>query len=162
PTALAAGLEGPASLPTSRYVPLDWGRLRDNYVQLHDVLPLTPALLALPVVGFVAALMRARATALLLGGWLAAFVVVKGSSTQASIESGTLWRLVMPALPPFVLLVAAAPFAFVRRPRRIEESQALGRRSLAVLAVVFAAIPLLLFAVLPPLRSRTAIKYFPE
>ena len=162
PQAYAAGLVMPALLSTSRYVPLDWNRLRENYAELHDVLPPAPALLALPVVGFVAALMRARATALLLAGWLAAFLIVKGSSTQASIESGTLLRLVMPALPAFVLLVAAAPFAFVRRTDRVEDSRALGRGVVAVLAAVFAAIPLVLFLALPPLRSPTAVKYFEE
>ena len=47
-----------AGVVPSRYVRLDWGRLRENYVELHAVLPATPALLALPVVGFVAGLVR--------------------------------------------------------------------------------------------------------
>ena len=43
---------------------------------------------------------RSPHNAALLGGWLAAFVVVKGFSPSASIESGSFWRLLMPAWPP--------------------------------------------------------------
>jgi len=162
PTALEAAGAMPASLSTSRYVPLDWSRLRDNYTQLHDVLPVAPVLLALPLLGLAAAFSRARATSLLLAGWLGAFVFVKGSSDQASVESGTLLRLIMPALPPFAILVACAPFLFVRRTAEAPAPRRVGPRTLAFVAAVVAVVPLVLFAALPALHARTAVKYFDE
>ncbi len=162
PTAIEAAGAVPASLSTSRYVPLDWSRLRDNYTELHDVLPIAPVLFALPLLGIAAAFSRARATSLLLAGWLGAFVLVKGSSDQASIDSGTLLRLIMPALPPFAILVACAPFLFVRRTAEAHASRRVPPSTLAVVAAVVAVVPLVLFAALPPLRARTAVKYFDE
>ena len=41
--------------------------------------------------------------------WLLGYVVVKGAASVATIESGSYWRLVMPALPAFALLTAAIP-----------------------------------------------------
>ena len=46
-------------------------------------------------------------------------MLVKGSSDQASIDSGTLLRLIMPALPPFVILShARLSCSFAGRPKR--------------------------------------------
>jgi hypothetical protein len=162
PTAIEAAGVMPASLSTSRYVAFDWSRLRDNYSQLHDVLPIAPVLFALPLLGLAAAFSRARATSLLLAGWFGAFVLVKGSSGQASIESGTLLRLVMPALPPFAILVACAPFLFVRTTTEAPATRRVGSRTLAVVAAVVAVVPLVLIAALPALHARTAVKYFDE
>ena len=91
-----------------------------------------------PIAGLLAVLRVRRAPiAALLGGWLAAFLVVKGFSTRADIQANTFWRLLMPAWPAYLLLFASIPLlvptfarrlgrphpAAVRRPDRL----ALGR-----------------------------------
>lgn len=72
-----------------------------------------------PIAGLVAVLrVRRGAIAALLVGWLGAFLFVKGFSPRASIESNTFWRLLMPAWPAYLLLVAAIPLlvpTFARR-----------------------------------------------
>ena len=72
----------------------------------------------LPLAGAVAVARRSVPAAGLLLGWLLGYVVVKGSAVVATIESGSYWRLVMPALPAFALLAAAdaAPRPDVPRP----------------------------------------------
>ena len=59
-----------------------------------------------PVAGLIAVVrVRRGAIAALLAGWLAAFLVVKGFSPRADIESGSFWRLLMPAWPAYLLLL---------------------------------------------------------
>jgi hypothetical protein len=61
------------------------------------------------------------AIAALLGGWLAAYLVVKGFSERASIESGSFWRLLMPAWPAYLLLFASIPLLVPTLARRLGE-----------------------------------------
>ena len=165
PQALAAGRE--LALPVgggtlSRYLNLDWGRLKDNVVQLREFLPVFPVLLALPVAGLAGVVRRSLPAALLLLGWLGAFILVKGSSDEASIESGTLLRLFLPALPVFVIFTALIPLLWRGRPPAPPGSPAVGRLLLAGAAAVFGLFPVLLLLALSPLHDRTAVKYFAE
>ena len=72
-----------------------------------------------PLAGLLAVLrVRRGAVAALLGGWLGAYVVVKGFSERASIDSGSFWRLLMPAWPAYLVLFASIPLlvpTFARR-----------------------------------------------
>lgn len=73
-----------------------------------------------PFAGLLAVVrVRRGAIAALLGGWLAAFLVVKGFSPRASIESNTFWRLLMPAWPAYLLLLAAIPLLVPTLARRL-------------------------------------------
>jgi hypothetical protein len=166
PQALAVGAEPVvADLVVRRYLELDWGRLRENYVQLRDLFWGVPLWQSLPILGFLAGMVRSRPKGLLLGGWLAAFIIVKGSSEQANIEGGTLLRLLLPGFPPLVILVALAVLLVPRvgRASRRPLGPAPVRRGLVALVLaVFALVPLLLFATLPPLRDRSVVKYFEE
>ena len=47
--------------------------------------------------------------ALALGGWFAGYVAFRGSAGTATFEDGEFFRLLLPALPAFVLLAAALP-----------------------------------------------------
>jgi hypothetical protein len=62
-----------------------------------------------PLAGAIAVARRSVPAAGLLLGWVIAYVVVKGSSSVASIEAGSFWRLVMPAFPAYAILLAAIP-----------------------------------------------------
>ena len=59
------------------------------------------------------------AAAGLLLGWLLGYVIVKGSSPVSSLEAGSFWRLVMPALPAYAILFAAIPLLVPTLPRRL-------------------------------------------
>ncbi len=75
-----------------------------------------------PVAGLVAVLrVRRGAIAALLGGWLAAFILVKGFSTRADIQANTFWRLLMPAWPAYLLLFASIPLLVPTLARRLGE-----------------------------------------
>jgi hypothetical protein len=62
-----------------------------------------------PIAGVFAVGRLSRPAAALLGAWVGAYFLVKGSSFVAGIENASFWRLVMPALPAYVMLVAALP-----------------------------------------------------
>lgn len=164
PRAMAAGHElgVPAGSTLSRYLDLNWGRLKENFVQLREFLPATPVLVVLPLAGLIGALRRSAPQALLLLGWVGAFILVKGTSDQANIEGGTLLRLFLPGFPPLLVFTALLPLLWqaplpTRRP-----SRRVGRRALIAAAVVFGLAPVLLLAALSPLRGRTAVKYYEE
>ena len=108
------------------------------------------------------------AAAALLGGWLAAFVIVKGASPQASIEANTFWRLLMPAWPAYLLLLAAIPLLVPTLARRLGRRVAppaiaptRGRLALAA-AAALCVVPLALVALLPALDSRDELVLNPE
>src|SRR5207244_1717966 len=115
-----------------------------------------------PFAGLLAVARRTWPLAALLGGWLGAFVVVKGFSPAASIESGSFWRLLMPAWPAYLLLFASIPLlAPTLAPRlgwRLTPPSAApaGTRPVAVAAIVLAALPLAAVIGLRPLAAQEA------
>jgi hypothetical protein len=161
--ALAVPASPPLAIVVSRYLELDWGQLHANYLYLREVFWSTRLVQWLPVAGLLAIARLSWPKALFLGGWLGAFILVKGSSTEASLEEGTLLRLIMPALPPFVLLAAAIPLLVPRVGPRIaarfpHRTRGLHLRSAPVVAgvVAFALLPLAVLAFLPPLQDGRA------
>ena len=164
PRALAAGPAAVGFVQVHRYFNFDWHQLHENYLELRSVLRGLVLLQALPVLGFVGALRRAPAKALLLFGWLLAFLLVKGSSDEASIDNASLLRLLIPALPALVLLVACVPLFGERRAHRESpvSRRGAGRRTAVAAFTAFAVLPLLFVAAFPTLRAPTAVKYFDE
>jgi hypothetical protein len=162
--AFAAGL-APAAIVVDRYLHLDWSQFSKNYRDLRHLFAGFIFWHSFPLVGFLGAVRSSWPKALLLGGWLGAFVLVKGSSGQASIDGGTLLRLFMPGFPPLVILAALVPVFLLRNARMglgPSGRAPLSRPIVGVAAIIFAALPIGLLAVLPPLRSPTAVKYFDE
>jgi hypothetical protein len=163
--ALAAGREWIiGGLTPSRYLHFDFDQLDKNYDDLRHLFWGTWAWQFLPLLGFVAVARRSLPTALLLGGWAAAFLVVKGGSSAASIDSGSLLRLVLPGLPPLLILSALAPLVVVRTAEPANERHAAPTRPYVAIAavVVFALLPLLLVGVFKPLHAKTTASYAEE
>jgi hypothetical protein len=103
-TPLAAGID------VDRYVDLDLDHWRAQMGALREFFWSARVVQWAPIAGLVAVLRVGRyPVAGLLGGWLAAFLVIKGMSPRGSIEDGSFWRLVMPAWPAYLLLVASIP-----------------------------------------------------
>jgi hypothetical protein len=102
-----------------RYLELDLDHWRLQMDQLREFFWSARLAQWAPIAGLLAVLRVGRAPiAALLGGWLAAFLVVKGFSTRADIQANTFWRLLMPAWPAYLLLFASIPLlvpTFARR-----------------------------------------------
>ena len=97
-------------LKLDRYFDLDFNHWRTQMDALREFFWSQRVAQWAPVAGLIAVVsVRRGAIAALLGGWLAAFLFVKGFSPLASIESGSFWRLLMPAWPAYLLLFAAIP-----------------------------------------------------
>jgi len=110
---LATGLGDPIVLsPTGwfdRTIHLNFDTWKENMSGIREFTWSARILQFLPLAGAVAVARRSIAASGLLLGWLLGYVVVKGAADVATVESGSYWRLIMPALPAFVLLSASMP-----------------------------------------------------
>jgi hypothetical protein len=113
-----------------------------------------------PVAGLLAVVrVRKAAIAALLAGWLAAFLVVKGFSPRATIDSGSFWRLLMPAWPAYLLLLASIPLLVPTLARRLGErlrapsSRPVAFRWVAVAAAATVLVPAAAIAASSPLEG---------
>ena len=110
---LAAGLGDPIVLsPTSwfeRTIHLNFDTWKQNMSGIREFTWSARVLQFLPLAGALAVARRSIAASGLLLGWLLGYVVVKSAADVATVESGSYWRLIMPALPAFVLLSASVP-----------------------------------------------------
>ena len=102
-----------------RTVNLDLDVWKQNMSNLREFTWSARVLQWLPLAGALAVARRSLPAAGLLLAWLLGYVVVKGAAEVATIESGSYWRLIMPALPPFVLLSAAVPLLVPTAMRRL-------------------------------------------
>ena len=83
--------------------------------------------------------------------------MIKGSDSVSSVDSGSFWRLLLPAIPPLVVMVACLPVLVPAV--RAGAGEALpaaraagpGRRVLIVAAVLFSFVPLVAAAALQPI-----------
>jgi hypothetical protein len=107
----ALGLPLPADLLAGlgRYVDIDWDHLLLNRDQLREFFWAIRPLQWVAIAGVLAIGRRSWPKAALIALWLASFLVVKGTSDQASVEDASFFRLMMPSFPAFVFLLAAVP-----------------------------------------------------
>ena len=112
---LAAGLGDPVLASATswfdRTVRLDPDTWRENMSNIREFTWSARVIQFLPLAGAVAVARRSVPAAGLMLTWLLGYVVIKGAADVATVESGSFWRLVMPALPAFVLLDGGGPAA---------------------------------------------------
>lgn len=148
--AAGAGPLAPGGLAIDRYVDLDWGILRQNLSELREFLWCARILEWAVLAGLLALLLRPRLrpAAALLSVWLGAFVLVKGTNPVASVESGSFFRLLLPAWPACLVLLAAVPLLVPTLARRHERRLrpapvgSIRRRWVAVTFVLTVVLPL--------------------
>ena len=129
------------------YTHVDWGVWKQNMSNLREFFYSARLVQWAPFAGAVALARRSIPAAGLLLTWVVAYVLVKGSSPVASIEGGSFWRLVMPAWPAYLILLAAIPLLVPTFQRRLGERLEPPRpRPVPAWAVVVAAA---LLAVVP-------------
>lgn len=110
---------GPLALTTSRYIPFDWHHLGQELDDLREVFWSVRLVEFLAVAGALGAIRRVPPKGAFLAVWFAAFAIVKGSSSLASVSDTSYFRFVEPGLPAFVLLTAAIGFLWPVRGRRV-------------------------------------------
>jgi hypothetical protein len=142
----ARAVDGPDPLS---FGPVDWGQFTENMAGLREFFWSQRLLQWLPIAGTIAVARRAPPLALLLGGWTLSFGVVQGSQPDAGLDGGGIFRVLLPALPAYVLLAAAIPLLvptlsvrFGGRLDPLSPGRRPGRRALVVAAIVLAAVPL--------------------
>ena len=174
-TRLAAG-SGPLAVDIrfDRYLDLNFDHFRTQLGALREFFWSERIAQWAPFAGLIAVLrVRRGAAAALLGGWLAAFLVVKGFSERATIESGSFWRLLMPAWPAYLLLFAAIPLLVPMLARRLGErvepvtSERVSTRWIVIAAVATVLVPGVAIAASSPLskmqaQDRTVVQNFPS
>ncbi len=153
---VAAGA-GLVALDVDRYIELDLDHWRLQMDQLREFFWSARLAQWAPFAGLLAVIRVRRASiAALLGGWLAAFLLVKGFSTRADIQANTFWRLLMPAWPAYLILFAAIPLLVPTLARRLGdrlrplEFRPLRFRWVVVAAVLAVAIPAVAIAASSP------------
>jgi hypothetical protein len=106
----------------------------------------------IPIAGAFAVARRSLPLGGLLAGWFGAFLLFKGTSPLATVDSGSFFRLLMPAYPAYFLLFASLPLLVPGVLRRVKAGALptspgpIGRRTLAILGVLFVALPLVAVA----------------
>ncbi len=171
-TRIAAG-SGPLALDLNldRYFELDFEHWRIQMDQLREFFWSQRLAQWAPFAGLIAVVrVRRGAIAALLGGWLAAFILVKGFSTRADIQANTFWRLLMPAWPAYLLLFASIPLLVPTLARRLGDrvtpvtSRSVAPRWIviaAVLGVLVPSIAILLSSPLGRIQDETVVQDFP-
>ena len=148
-----------AAVQVNKYVNIDWDVWRQNMSGLREFTLGARVVQWAPIAGVIGLSRRSVPAAALFGGWLGAYLLVKGTSPLATVESGSFWRFVMPAFPAFLILAAAVPLLVPTLIRRLGPHvdtlpvRAVGRGSLVVAAVALAAVPLAWIAVSSPITS---------
>ena len=142
----ARAVDGPDPLS---FGPVDWGQFTSNMAGLREFFWSQRLLQWLPLAGAIAVARRSVPLALLLGGWMLSFGVVLGSQPDAGLEGGGIFRVLLPALPAYVVLAAAIPLLVptlaVRLGSRLDPlspSYRPGWSALAVAAVLLGLVPL--------------------
>lgn len=146
---LAAGSSAAVlEIDFDRYIDIDVGHWRDQMNELREFFWSARLAQWAPLAGVLAVLRVHRgAIAVLLAGWLGAFLVIKGFSPRASIEANTFWRLLMPAWPAYLLLFASIPLLVPTLARRLGDrlrpppAAPVARRWVVLAAALTVAIP---------------------
>jgi hypothetical protein len=157
---IAAGSTLAISIDLDRYLELDLDHWLTQMDELREFFFSPRVAQWAPLAGLVAVLrVRRWPVAALLGGWLAAFLVVKGFSPRATIESGSFWRLLMPAWPAYLLLFASIPLLVPTLARRLGDRLrapaplAVGPRWIALAAALSLIVPAAVIAASSPLEG---------
>jgi hypothetical protein len=114
PIGSAAGHAGTASLApllaVAVHLPsLSWSHLSHEFDLLREHFWSGRLIQWFVVAGVIGLARRSRPAVLLVAGWFGMYVIVKGTYLYASIEDGSLERLMIPAFPAFILLLASIP-----------------------------------------------------
>jgi hypothetical protein len=162
---LAAG-SGLVALDIDRYIELDVDHWRQQMNYLREFFWSARLAQWVPLAGLLAVVrVRRGPVAALLAGWLGAFIVVKGFSTRADIQANTFWRLLMPAWPAYLLLLASIPLLVPTLARRLGDrlrspaASAVAPRWVVLVAALTVAVPGAAIAASSPVEGPSRAVY---
>jgi hypothetical protein len=147
------------SAPYHKYGEIDWAQLQSNLASLREVFWSMRVLEWLPFAGAIAVARRSVPLALFFSVWFWAFFLLKGSSVQSTVDSGSFFRFLLPAMPALLLLAAALPLlvpkygAELARRTALPTPRAVGRRALVVGVVLLGVVPVVGAAASTPLKG---------
>ena len=152
---------GPDTLraPFEKYVALDWQHFKKNLDDLREFFWSVRVLQWLPIAGAVAVVRRSVPFAVLLSLWFWPFLLIKGSAVQASVDSGSFFRLLLPAIPAFVLLTVSIPLLLPKygmrlwRKTALPPARLLGRGRVVFSLVALGLLPIAATAGVQPTRA---------
>jgi hypothetical protein len=153
------GPVGSIFTPLHKYANVDWHNLQLNIDGLGEQFFSLRVLEFLPFAGAIAVARRSWRLALALSVWFWLYFVIKGSDSVSSVDSASFFRLLLPAIPPLVVMVACLPVLIPRLGPVIAERfpapvpRVPGRRALIGAAVLFALVPLVASAGLQRISS---------
>jgi hypothetical protein len=98
------------SLDLGRYIHLDWWHLHSNLDGLREFTWSQRMIYFVAGGGLIGLARRSLPAATLSGLWLAAYVVVKGSSPILDLRAGNFFTHLIAAFPAFFLLVVSVPY----------------------------------------------------
>jgi len=170
PAGPPGGVTGPTTTVhvggASRYLGIDWHHLAQNTHTLGQVFWSVRLLEFLFLVGAIGLIARAHLRGLLVIGWFVLFGLVKGTVSYSSVYDTSLYRLLLPAWPAWVLILAGVVFCWPGGPALRQRQRSRDRerapsgalrmsRLLIVAAIVFAAGPLALALAVSPIGRET-------
>jgi hypothetical protein len=160
--ALGAHQELLAFNPLHKYIHFNWHQLNLNLLQIKEHFWSLRVVEWLVIAGLIGLARRSLTAVLVVGGWFAAFVVTKATYQFAGVNDASVFRIMMPSYPAFILLLASLVYLFPGRHRaRFEATPSpvarpFARRRLGLLAgaaAVFGLYPFTLVATASPLRG---------
>jgi 4-amino-4-deoxy-L-arabinose transferase-like glycosyltransferase len=129
-----------------------WAHFHANLTAIREHFWVARVLEWLPVAGSIALLARSRRIFWLIVPWFAAFLAIKGSYEDARMDDASFFRILLPAFPAFVLLMAAIPLLLpgtraraAALPATILRGRRVGAAAIAAF-VVFAVFPVVVIA----------------
>jgi hypothetical protein len=160
---LALGATGDIFTPYHKYANIDWSHLQNNLDGLAEVFFSLRVLQFLPFAGAIAVARRSWPLAIALSTWFWLYFVIKGSDAVSSVDSGSFWRLLLPAIPPLVVMVACLPVLVPKLGPELAERfpaappRVPGRRVLIAAAILFGLVPLVASAALQPVSGGSRV-----
>lgn len=135
-----------------------WAHFKANIDALREHFWVTRVLEYVPIAGAIALLVRSRSAFLLIGTWFFAFLAIKGSYHEAQVDNASFFRILLPAFPAFVFLIASVALLIpgVRARSAVRTFEWRGTRltvAAVAAALVFAVFPLAVVAAMPKLHD---------
>ena len=152
------------ALQFGHYLRVDWGQIWVNMLQIREYTWSLRMVTWAVIAGVIALLRRSATVGLLIGGWLVSFIVLKGGALGVDVTSGSFFRYMVPAFPPFFFGVVALPLLIPVWGRRLAQAGSAERlwpvkprswRILLAVAGVATLAPILATAVFRPLEAPT-------
>jgi hypothetical protein len=143
----------------TKYGEIDWQHLEKNLDDLREFFWSVRVLQWLPIAGAVAVARRSTPFAVLLSLWFWPFLLIKGSAIQATVDSGSFFRLLLPAIPAFVLLTVSIPLLLPKygvrlwRKTALPPARPIGRGRVVVSLVALGLVPIAATAAVQPTKT---------